>query len=259
MFRVWVGLRGAMSGFDQAVAHLQSNAESSSSYFVVEDGMKMIELLNPQKGDRVFDLGCGTGYFSKVFADLVGPQGKVIAVDCDVERLKVARKNNSASNLEYHEGHAEDFIGGEYDIVFAHYMLSFIEDKQLVFRNIARCLKEGGKFAMTNITTDVDVQLTPTKMFSPEYIEGMKKILFRIPGSEFKKIALDNGLEVLYENEFSRERVHPNVEDLMFYRVTHTNGKFNETHFNVAAMKEHYGEGELKITDTFIQLLFRAI
>ena len=43
-----------------------------------EGGHKIIDLLAPKKGMKILDLGCGTGYFSKFLADLVGPDGQVV-------------------------------------------------------------------------------------------------------------------------------------------------------------------------------------
>ena len=45
-----------------------------------------------KKGATVLNLGCGTGYFTKVLSEQlqVGPEGKVVAVDSDGERLKIA-------------------------------------------------------------------------------------------------------------------------------------------------------------------------
>ncbi len=60
-----------------------------------EDGHKIMKIL---------DLGCGTGYFSKFLADLVGPGGQVVGVDPDRERIKVAKRKYTASNLKYIEG-----------------------------------------------------------------------------------------------------------------------------------------------------------
>ena len=54
-----------------------------------------------QSGSSVLDLGCGTGYLTKVLSERIGPEGKVVAVDPDGERLKIARENYSSSNIEY--------------------------------------------------------------------------------------------------------------------------------------------------------------
>ena len=40
------------------------------------EGYKLIELLAPERGSRVLDVGCGTGHLTKALADLVGPEGK---------------------------------------------------------------------------------------------------------------------------------------------------------------------------------------
>ena len=52
------------------------------------DGQIFIETdVCPQAGDTILDLGCGTGELSAYLAELVGPEGKVVAVDPDKERI----------------------------------------------------------------------------------------------------------------------------------------------------------------------------
>ena len=88
-----------------------------------EEGLYIIKHLNLHKGSKDFDVGCGTGYLAKVLADLVGPDGKVVAIHSDVDRLMFARKKYSSTNLEYHEGCAEDLHGAGYDVIFSKEVL----------------------------------------------------------------------------------------------------------------------------------------
>ena len=53
-------------------------------------GSGIIDKLTIQKGNTVLDLGCGTGYVTRMLSEQVGLEGKVVAVDPDGERLKIA-------------------------------------------------------------------------------------------------------------------------------------------------------------------------
>ena len=50
----------------------------------------MIEKLQLSQGKSVLDLGCGTGNVTKMVSERVGPEGRIIAVDPDKERLQIA-------------------------------------------------------------------------------------------------------------------------------------------------------------------------
>ena len=49
----------------------------------------------PKVGDVILDLGCGTGELSTYLAELVGPEGKVIFVDPDKERIQLAKETHN--------------------------------------------------------------------------------------------------------------------------------------------------------------------
>ena len=61
-----------MEDFDQAQAYDQNSS------VMREDGVNLINLLTLTEGANALDLGCGTGYLTKVLADKLGHQGKVI-------------------------------------------------------------------------------------------------------------------------------------------------------------------------------------
>ena len=129
--------------FNQALAYDQDEARNGKF------GSRLTDILVPQKGSKVLDLGCGTGNQSLVLSKHVGPYGQVIAIDPDVERLEIARMKHGAPNLTYYEGSAYEIPGTDYDYVFSNYVLHWIKDKDLVFKQVSKALKKGGEFAFT--------------------------------------------------------------------------------------------------------------
>ena len=83
--------------------------------------------------DVILDLGCGTGELSAYLAELVGPDGKVIGVDPDKERIQLAKEtHNQIENLSFVQGSAINFpgIGAKvYNIVFSNYVLHWMGNK----------------------------------------------------------------------------------------------------------------------------------
>ena len=60
-----------MEDFNQARLYDSNSSEQR------EDGFNLMDLLCLEEGSKVLDLGCGTGYLTKVLANRVGPMGKV--------------------------------------------------------------------------------------------------------------------------------------------------------------------------------------
>ena len=108
--------------------------------------------VNPQSGDAILDLGCGTGELSAYLAELVEPAGYVVSVDPDVRRLNLAKATHrDIENLSFVEGNSDNFDGmgcEKYDIVFLNQVLHWIPNKQQAFKNMFSSLKEGGKIAI---------------------------------------------------------------------------------------------------------------
>ena len=233
-----------MPAFDAAEMYDRNSMEQR------EDGLKLIQLLAPQRGRHVLDLGCGTGYLSKVLADLVGPEGQVVAIDPDVERLKIARDKQNADNIRYLEGSSENLPGGEeeFDIVFSNYVMHWIKDKAELFRDVAEVLKKGGRFGFVVPSSFdiVKVMLTPSEMFSPECRDIIIKNSHPMSVKEYEEIFSSNNFEIVYLKESISKWRYSGVDELHTFNMsTLTHGQFDETHFNVEAMRRYYGDGEI--------------
>jgi ubiquinone/menaquinone biosynthesis C-methylase UbiE len=104
------------------------------------------------KGQVVADLGCGPGYYALPLAELVGPEGKVYAVDLNekvIQTMKKKADNRGYRNIEAHASSASDlsFIkDGSVDFVLANGLLcSMADHRQLAVNEIARILKPEGR------------------------------------------------------------------------------------------------------------------
>jgi len=100
-------------------------------------------------GDRALDVGCGFGDTAIKLADIVGPDGEVVGVDCcdaflDYAREDVARLG--VKNVSFIRGDAEIALPEEkFDFVFARFGTMFFANPVAGLRNMRRSLKPGGK------------------------------------------------------------------------------------------------------------------
>ena len=109
--------------------------------------------LNIQPGDRVLDIGCGTGNLVDFIAKKVGPSGKVVAFDPDADRIQVARqKFYGHQNVEFHVCTSVEFPWqqmGLFDHVITTSAMHFMstDEKLKLLRSVFSVLKPGGCFA----------------------------------------------------------------------------------------------------------------
>ena len=111
--------------------------------FVSAFATDMVDLLAPQPGERIVDLGCGTG---KLTADIAARGANVIGIDGDAAMVERARALHSALAFEHADG--RDFaIEGHADAVFSNAALHWMkEEPARVIACVARALRPGGRF-----------------------------------------------------------------------------------------------------------------
>lgn len=102
-------------------------------------------------GQHILDLGTGTGAVAIGAARLVGPDGRVTAVDISPEMLMLARRrvvDLGPKNVEFCEGRAEAIPAedGAFDVVLASLSLMYVIDRGAAAREMRRVLRPGGRF-----------------------------------------------------------------------------------------------------------------
>jgi arsenite methyltransferase len=122
-------------------------------------------LADAKLGETVVDLGSGSGMDTFVAALKVGPRGKVIGVDMtDEQRAKAERLRDRDGflNVTYVKGYIEKapLPDGVADVVISNGVINLATDKSKVFSEVARLLKSGGRFAISDIVTEVQLPET---------------------------------------------------------------------------------------------------
>ena len=118
-------------------------------------------------GETVLDLGSGAGADVLISAQRVGPTGRAIGLDMTDEMLELARANAreaGAGNVEFLRGHIEEvpLPDASVDVVISNCVINLSGDKAAVLREAARVLRPGGRFAVTDVIADEDMD-EPTR------------------------------------------------------------------------------------------------
>ena len=110
--------------------------------FVSEKGRDLLQWLAPQPGERILDLGCGTGQLA---SEIAQSGAEVFGVDQSPDMIAEARRKFASVRFEVGDARELAFAA-DFDAVFSNAVLHWIPEAESVLAGAARALKPGGRF-----------------------------------------------------------------------------------------------------------------
>lgn len=110
--------------------------------FVSDYGFDVVKLLAPQKGERILDIGCGTGRLTQVIADA---GADVVGIDTSPEMIAQARAQYP--KLEFQVADGQSFVCRQkFDACFSNAALHWMREPERVLQSVSSALRPQGRF-----------------------------------------------------------------------------------------------------------------
>ncbi|HEX8066888.1 MAG TPA: arsenite methyltransferase [Thermoleophilaceae bacterium] len=162
-----------------------------------------------REGDTVLDLGSGAGADVLISARRVGPTGRAYGLDMTGEMLELARANAREAGVEsaeFLEGYIEEIPlpDASVDVVISNCVINLSGDKPAAIREAARVLRPGGRFAVSDVIADPDMD-EETRSSMAQWTGCIAGALTR---EEFERALGDAGLVDVEIRETHRVHEH---------------------------------------------------
>ncbi|MBX3413063.1 MAG: class I SAM-dependent methyltransferase [Pirellulales bacterium] len=153
-----------------------------------ENSPKLLDALKVRPGQVICDLGCGNGYYSLDLARLVGPEGRILAVDIQPEMLHLLELRAKRAKLEHIEPIQGTFIDpklpeGGVDLVLLVDVYHEFSHPEHMLQGIRRSLKPDGRLVLVEFREE-----DPTVPIKPLHKMSRKQILKELEPNGFRLV-----------------------------------------------------------------------
>jgi SAM-dependent methyltransferase len=200
-----------------------------------------------KKGDVVLDLGSGAGNDCFVARHETGPEGKVIGVDFTPAMIEKARQNAEKlgfHNVEFRQGDIENLPlnSNSVDVVVSNCVLNLVPDKHQAISEIARVLKPGGHFSISDVVLVgklPDKLINAAEMYAGCVSGALQKEVYLeiIKLNQFKNITIQKEKAIIIPDEILAKYL--NSEEINAFK----NGKTGILSITVYAEKANCEPG----------------
>lgn len=146
-------------------------------------GEQAIELMEIPSNARVLDVGCGSGWATRLMAEKAS-DGRVVGIDISDEMIRLARETSASfSNIEFRVASAEKlpFENSEFTDAFSMESLYYYADVLVALKEIKRVLEPGGLFVTV-------IDLYEENKPSHQWIEQLKVPVHLLSIREYRSL-----------------------------------------------------------------------
>ena len=186
----------------------------------------LIQRANPQLGERVLDIACGTGIVARNVAPHVGSQGIVIGLDVNPDMISMARAAAERDQLaiEWRISPAEQlpFPDESFDLIFCQFGLMFFTDRHKALKEMQRVLETDGRVVLSvwqglerhpfyQTLHDVSSRLLGKSAVQTVFSLG--------DSNELRKLLTDAGFQQIEIEPLSIIARFPNAEEFLAWEI----------------------------------------
>jgi len=173
--------------------------------FVFKYGEDLVHLLNPKPGERILDLGCGTGYLTNIIAE---SGAKVIGIDNSADMI--AKAKSEYPKIDFEKFSATDFhFDSKFDAIFSNAVLHWVLEKEKAIDCMYENLKTNGRLVIemggkNNVQSIMNAIQKYASKYLPESASSFK-IWYYPSLSEYTSLLEARGFRVTYATHYDRE------------------------------------------------------
>jgi trans-aconitate methyltransferase len=192
------------------MAITENNTWNTSLYdkkhdFVFKYGEYLVQMLTPLEGERILDVGCGTGYLT----NLIAASGALVTgMDNSIDMIAKAR--NEYPHLPFRLASVTNFDFNEpFDALFSNAVLHWVTDKEQAVKSMYNNLKPGGRLVLEmggkgNVETII--QALKKALINHGHQQQAARELWYFPSlSEYTGLLEKQGFRVTYAAHYNRE------------------------------------------------------
>jgi trans-aconitate methyltransferase len=194
-----------MEATTKPITKWNANLYDDKHSFVFKFGEDLVDVLNPKAGERILDLGCGTGVLSNLIAE---SGASVVGIDSSADMINKAK--TEYSNIDFQILSATDFYFEKpFDAIFSNAVLHWVLDKESAIDCMYKNLKPGGRLVLemggkNNVSSIINA--IKKVLIKYEFEENAKTQIWYYPSlSEYSTLLENKGFRVTYASHYDRE------------------------------------------------------